>query len=306
MDNSIDQLRWNVRRRLEFIEFRLIWDGRFNRKDVMEAFNISAQQASLDIGRYEQIGPRNLVYDPAKKVYVRTEQFKPVLVADNIDRYLFQLIAIEHKWIRIEESWFNELPSVDVVSLPRGLTDPVVLLRVRQAIRDRLAIDIDYTSLSGKSEPSRTIAPHALVHNNEHWYVRSWSGNSNDFRNYHLDRISNISNVRPSTIDSSLDYEWVHEIDLVIVPNPSLPKQKRDAIARGFGMKDGRMLHRCRISSSFLLMSQHNLDVNPNTLDPKKQQIILQNRDEVERARDVMRKMSRDALTRVQLQEIDT
>ena len=50
MDISIDKLRWNVRRRLEFIEFRLIWDGHFNRRDVMDAFKISAQQASLDIG----------------------------------------------------------------------------------------------------------------------------------------------------------------------------------------------------------------------------------------------------------------
>ena len=250
--------------------------------------------------------PNNLFYDRFEKVYTRTDQFKPVLVAETIDRYLFQLIAIEHQWIRIEESWFNELPSVEVVSLRRRATDPMVLIQVRQAIRDKLAIDIDYTSLTGKSEPSRTIAPHALVHSNEHWYVRSWSGNSNDFRNYHLDRISNISNLRPSTIDYSLDYEWAHEIDLVIVPNPALPKKRQDAIARGYGMKNGQMLHRCRISSSFLLMSQHNLDVGLNTLEPEKQQITLQNRDEVEMARDVMRKMSSEALQRARSQEIDT
>ena len=34
-------LRWGVERRLEFIDFRLFWDGRINRGDLTEQFGIS-------------------------------------------------------------------------------------------------------------------------------------------------------------------------------------------------------------------------------------------------------------------------
>ena len=60
VDNDGERLRWGVRRRLEFIDFRLFWDGRFNRSDLSATFGISPQQASGDIAQYEKIAPANL------------------------------------------------------------------------------------------------------------------------------------------------------------------------------------------------------------------------------------------------------
>jgi hypothetical protein len=45
-------------------------------------------------------------------------------------------------------------------------------------------------------------------------------------------------------------------------------------------------------------MSEYNLDVAPGALIPQKQQIILQNKDEVTQARALARKMSIEALAR--------
>ena len=42
MEDDGERLRWGVRRRLEFIDFRLFWDGRFNRSDLAHTFGISA------------------------------------------------------------------------------------------------------------------------------------------------------------------------------------------------------------------------------------------------------------------------
>ena len=39
-------LRWGIERRLEFIEFRLYWEGRVNRADLTSVFGISTVQAS--------------------------------------------------------------------------------------------------------------------------------------------------------------------------------------------------------------------------------------------------------------------
>lgn len=298
MNFRIEQLRWGVRRRLEFIEFRLFWDGKFNRRDLTDTFGISAQQASADIALYDQIVPNSFVYNSNKKVYFCIERFKPAFLTESIDSYLLQKLAVEHQWIRLEDSWIGNSPPVEVASLSRATTDASILLQILRAIHGRLEIDINYTSLTGSSNPSRTIAPHALTHGDGQWYVRSWSSNHNDFRDYSLNRINKIFGSRSATIDRSLDFEWVHVINLVIVPHPKLSKKGKASVARSFKMTNGRLDHPCRLSVSFYLISHHNLDLDPDKLDPDRQQIILLNRDEVKNARSATRQMSKEALAR--------
>jgi WYL domain len=298
MDDDGERLRWGVRRRLEFIDFRLFWDGRFNRSDLAEAFGISAQQASADIGQYERHAPDNLDYDRAAKAYKRTESFSPAFIGETIERYLLQLVAIENRWMRPEDTWFDTIPPVEVITLGRRPTDPAVLLRVLDAVRKRQEIDVEYASLTGSAQPMRTIAPHALAHSAGRWYVRSWSRDHNDFRDYNLNRISAVIDRRRSSVDPALDFEWVHKINLVILPNPGLSPERQAAVASEHGMTDGRLVRPCRLSLSFFLMSEYNLDVEPGVLKPEKQQIILQNRDEVTQARALARQMSIEALAR--------
>ena len=300
MDNDSERLRWGVRRRLEFIDFRLFWDGRFNRSDLAGTFGISPQQASVDIGQYEKMAPNNLAYDRAEKTYRRADDFTPAFIAESVERYLLQLVAIENGWMRREDTWFDGTPPLEVITLRRRTTDPTVLLRVLDAVHKRLEIDIEYGSLTGPVRPSRTIAPHALAHSAGRWYVRSWSRDHNDFRDYNLNRIGAVASSRPSTVDPSLDFEWVHKMNLVILPNPALSQERQASVAAEHGMTDGRLVFPCRLSLSFYLMSEHNLDVEPGVLKPEKQQIVLQNRDEITQARVLARQMSIEALARAQ------
>ena len=43
MSNDRSELRWGVEQRLEFIEFRLFWEGHVNRSDVMTQFGLSGK-----------------------------------------------------------------------------------------------------------------------------------------------------------------------------------------------------------------------------------------------------------------------
>ena len=300
MSHDGERLRWGVRRRLEFIDFRLFWDGRFNRRDMAETFGISPQQASVDIGQYEKMAPNNLSYDRSEKAYRRTEGFAPAFIGESVDRYLLQLVAIENQWMRAEDTWFDTTPPFEVVALRRRPTNPTVLLRVLDAVREQLEIDIEYDSMTGSARPSRTIAPHALAHSVGRWYVRSWSQDHNDFRDYNLNRIRVVGDSRPSSVDPALDFEWIHTMNLVIVPNPELRQELQDAVAAEHDMTDGRLVWSCRLSLSFYLMSEHDLDVEPGVLKPEKQQIVLENREEVTQARALARKMSIEALARAQ------
>ena len=60
-------LNWGVERRLEFIEFKLFWEGHVNRGDLIDKFGISVNQASTDLNRYLGISPDNMGYDKSAK-----------------------------------------------------------------------------------------------------------------------------------------------------------------------------------------------------------------------------------------------
>ncbi len=291
-------MRWGVRRRLEFIDFRLFWDGRFNRKDLSETFGISAQQASADIAVYTAQAPTNLVYDGGARAYLRTPEYRPTLMQASSERYLLQLVAIENRWMTKEDTWFDTEPPIENVSLLRKRTDSAILLRVLEAINRRGQLVIQYKSITGSPEPHRLIAPHAIFHAGGRWYLRAWSNEHRDFRDYNLFRIEHAGVIEPTYADPNLDYEWSHRIELEIAANPELSETQRAAIAMEYAMTDGRLVVTTRLSQSFYIMTENNLDVEPGTLVPGKQQLVLLNRSEVVAARATARKLSTAAIAR--------
>ncbi len=297
-DDAGETVRWGVQRRLEFIDFRLFWDGRFNRRDLADTFGISAQQASADIAAYAERAPGNLIYDSAQKAYLRAPSYEPKLMHASAERYLLQLVAIENRWMRQEDTWFDKRPPIENVALLRKRTDAQVLLRLLDAINQRGQLEIQYKSITGSPEPSRLIAPHALFHAHGRWYVRAWSTQHKDFRDYNLFRIDQAGDHQAATVDPSLDFEWKHEIDLVLAPNPALSPSQQAAIEAEYDMNEGKRIVTMRLSQTFYLMTEHNLDVPQGTLPPGKQQLVLLNHDEVVNARATARKLSVDAIVR--------
>ncbi|WP_293193094.1 hypothetical protein [Ottowia sp.] len=94
---------WGPERRLEFIDFRLQWDGRLNRSDLMEHFGISVPQASADIAAYAELAPDNLVYDRSARVYVASSGFAAVFPTTTAEHYLNDLLALNAKVLPPEE-----------------------------------------------------------------------------------------------------------------------------------------------------------------------------------------------------------
>jgi hypothetical protein len=215
------------------------------------------------------------------------------------ERYLLQLVAIENKWMRQEDTWFENRPPIENVSLLRKRTDPRILLHILDAINQRGQLDIQYKSITGSPEPHRVIAPHALFHAIGRWYVRAWSTEHSDFRDYNLFRIDRAGDITAAAIDPALDFEWMHEIDLILAPNPALSQSQRVALEAEYEMVGGQLIVTTRLSQSFYLMTEHNFDVvAPEALPPSKRQLVLLNHDEVVNARATARKLSIDAIER--------
>mgnify|MGYP000158397064 CR=1 FL=1 len=94
MDREKNELRWGIEQRLEFIEFRLFWEGHVNRIDVMQQFGVSVNQASSDLNRYIALAPDNMVYDKSARTYVRGSDFKAQFLEPDASRYLAQLRSL--------------------------------------------------------------------------------------------------------------------------------------------------------------------------------------------------------------------
>src|SRR3712207_1598721 len=85
---------WGQEQRLEFIDFRLYWERRINRVDLMDHFGVSTAQASLDLRQYQGLAPSNLRYDTRSKIYLATDEFKPLFVQQAAESYLGELLAL--------------------------------------------------------------------------------------------------------------------------------------------------------------------------------------------------------------------
>ena len=82
-------MKWNVEQRLSFLEARLFWLGRVNRKDLMARFGISMPQASTDLQKYQSLAPKNIKYDKSGKFYYASSNFKPKIISPSADDFFF-------------------------------------------------------------------------------------------------------------------------------------------------------------------------------------------------------------------------
>src|SRR5262249_8571495 len=141
------RVRWGVEKRLEFIEFRLFWEGGINRADIMERFGVSVPQASKDLSLYEEKAPGNLVYDRRQKRYFAAPDFKPVFLKPEADRYLAQLRSLSHHVVSPEETWLSDMPPADAMPIPHRRVEVKVLRALLSAVRRGRAIEILYQSM---------------------------------------------------------------------------------------------------------------------------------------------------------------
>ena len=91
------RLRWAPEQRLEFIEFRLFWDGAVNRSDLMDRFGISEPQASKDLAAYRDLAANNIEYDSSKKRYVSGESL-PACIFQTESRPVLGAAESDLRW----------------------------------------------------------------------------------------------------------------------------------------------------------------------------------------------------------------
>jgi hypothetical protein len=246
--------RWGQERRLEFIDFRLYWEGRVNRSDLVDFFGISVPQASLDLTKYQEMAPRNAIYDRNEKTYLAGENFSPVVMARDAYPYLNQLLALEWGVLQPNSAYVGWAPPISTVRTPARKLDVSDLRIVLSAIKSRRAIEITYQSMNQPAPGARTVSPHAIAFDGSRWHIRAYCHQRQDYRDFVFARILEIALGEKSAIDPTADSVWQREIEAVIEPHPALPTAHRRAVELDYGMTDGRLVLKTREAMLFYVL----------------------------------------------------
>lgn len=279
--NGKKGMNWGVERRYEFIEFRLYWQGRINRSDLMEVFGISVQQASKDLSNYIEGRKSNVSYDKRQRTYLRGRNFRSRYYQPDANDYFAQLQALNQGLVSEEQSWISFFPNFGTTPAPARGVSPETLRDVLAAIREPAALQVTYQSMSRPQPSARWIEPHALAFDGFRWHARAFCQNDQVFKDFLLSRIVEVGDQGPVTVKPSSDQAWHAEVVLEIGPHPDLSDNQRRVIEMDYGMEDGRAQIAVRRALLFYALKRLGLDTDPAARRPQDQQIVLLNRDEV-------------------------
>lgn len=255
---------WSARQRLAFIETRLFWCGRINRADLASAFGIHISAASKDLTDYQNLAPRNAVYDKSAKVYKTGPRFAPVLTTPAMDHLFGHTL--------LGDGIPAPRPLFEWVRPPLRETDPVIVRNVIEAAKDALAIKIFYRSMSHPEGRWRWIEPRNIAFNGHRWHCRAWCCLENEFRDFNLGRIGHAQETMAAQCDER-DDAWETLVDVAIRPHRALTQDQADLVADDFDMEDGRLVLPSRQALLGYLFVNLGLD---RDLDPPRQVIELE------------------------------
>lgn len=274
------------RRRYEFIEFQLMWEGAVGRRLLQKKFEISPQQATLDLTGYLDLAPKNMAYDPRQRTYVARSSFRPMLLKGEASEYLVHLEMLHQGNREPDEIWPAHIPSFDAVTLAVRKTDPETLKTVLRAIREKQCVEVMYVSLSSSSDTLRTLYPHAIASDGHRWHMRAFDADKGRYSDFVLSRIERIKLGACTKADLPQDKEWSAFVNLKLQPDPSLSERQKRQLEIEYDMKDGHTCIRVRQAMLFYYLRFYGFDPR-STADGKIKNsssfaLDIQNLDEVE------------------------
>ncbi|MEH0834586.1 helix-turn-helix transcriptional regulator [Pectobacterium cacticida] len=271
---------WGLERRLQFIDFRLQWNGHINRTDLTSFFGLSIPQASLDIAKYIEIAPYNLVYDRRTKTYTATPTFSAVYPQNSAQRYLAELLAMKTGVLEADASFIESPPEVSWIPVPLHIYSEHVVEVIVRAIREKRTVRISYQSSSSMDHSPRLISPHALGNDGLQWRVRAYCHIKQQFKDFILTRILHIEDGEPSTIDSASDDSWNKHLQLILKPNDQLPQARQRALELEYGITDGELILSCRLACLHETLNRFHINLLDEDMKDN-QPFILINKEEI-------------------------
>ena len=279
----------NQKKRIEFIENRLYWEGKLSRKDLTDYFKISIPQVTKDIKAYIKEAPDNIVYDYKAKIYLSSDTFKPVLISPDSEAYLNNLYSIDDKSNSFSSGTIPNLYKLPVV---KRKIKPSILRSLLNTIRDKHAINIKYQSMNDPKPSWQWITPHAFGFDEFYWHTRAFCHNSKKYKNFNLGRILETGESREHPLDHANDFEWFNTITFQIAPHKELSEGQKVCVEFDYCMENGKLNFDIKAAFTFNAIKYFGCDTDSYEKPINEQQVVLLNREEVVTQKKTMEQMS--------------
>lgn len=279
-------MRWGVEQRLEFIEFRLFWEGTINRADIIECFGVSTPQASKDLAMYQARAPGNMLYDTRAKRYVAADAFVLRFLDPDPYKYLSQMRAVAEGMLPASDSWIAAMPSADVALTPKREIDIGILRRVLEAVRENQSIEVLYQSMnSARPDPIwRRMTPHAFGYDGFRWHVRAYCHVEAKFKDFLLPRILEVGVKDEPGQSSEHDWLWNNYFDILVGPHPDLTEGQKKVVAKDYGLEIDKTVLSVRYAMLFYVLKRLGLLDDAVKRSARTQHIVNVNRKETQAA----------------------
>lgn len=255
-----DDIKPGLRRRYEFIEFQLMWEGVVGRRLLQQKFEMSPQQATIDLTTYLDMAPGNMAYDPRQRTYVASPSFRPKFLKGESSEYLVHLEMLHHGYRHPDEIWPASIPEFDAVAVASRKTNPTTLKTVLWAIRNRQCVEVKYVSLSSKSEGPRRLFPHAIASDGHRWHMRAFDSEKNRYSDFVLSRIEKIVGKECDCEDVPKDKDWSSFVSICFEPDPTLTERQKVRLQIEYGMEDGELSVSVRQAMLFYYLRFYGFD----------------------------------------------
>lgn len=273
--------RWGQERRLEFIDWRLQWDGRLNRSDLTTFFEISVPQASLDIAKYLALSPESAAYDRSAKVYLASDLFEPLYPSTSSARFLNELMMQSAGVLPSELSFLGWTPNIGTAPNPGRTAPSHVLVPLLKAIRNKARVVAQYQAVSSMEPTVRNLSPHALGFDGFRWHARAFCHTRGEYKDFVIARFLKAKLSGEAAVSGIQDSAWHRIVTLKIGANPRLSPSATRVIEMDYGMVDGSAKLECRQALLFYTLKRLGL-LEGQEAPAYVQQIALLNRDELD------------------------
>lgn len=272
---AIENLSRQQRERLCFVDFNLFFLGSMGRQELADRFDVASAVFTRDMLMYRELAPQNCVFDDKRKRYQITADFKPLFDHD-VGRVLTALSQ------GYGEGLGGPIRGYLPAEFPLHLNQPTidVLATVSRSIHQHKVMKVTYQSYSSGGS-RRELVPYALVDSGSRWHIRAYDRQSQQFRDFAINRIS-----RPALLDELVqpnekqeyDHQWMRVVQLELRPHPKAARP--DVIEADYAMKQGVLSLNVRASNVGYVLQHWGVDCSKDaSLDPIRYRLWLPHAD---------------------------
>lgn len=287
LNHMIQNRDTQKQRRLLRLELICLWEGRLNNARLRELLDVSQVRASELIREFRDEHSLWTRWDSkTRSFHTTTEAYISAGNTDNVAKnaeslslYL-ALVGLPYTALATHggHSERGTCAAFPDLSAPK----PRIFAALSEAVRTRKSVEITYRSMREPIPHSRIISPHNLVRAGRRWHARAFCSKNNDFRDYALGRIVDVSLLgRPAEKLEIDDKAWMTGVPVKLIAHPGLSPEQESLIRFEYFNNTASRVETCRGSLVNYFIQDIRAAIDVKTQRPPEYQIAVANAQEV-------------------------